>query len=325
MIRPLRGRLFLPNEEDKADVALISEHFWRKHLAADPQVIGRTLALNGVPTTVVGVIPTMPVSWWGPDCEIWTPKPFQLPGMTREQLMRGVGYLRGIGRLKPGITIEQAKAALAVLQADYRAHNPEIFDSSWTVTAVPIAEDVTGNLRPAFITLLSAVAVVLIIACSNVANLLLVRFTARRREIALRVALGASRRGLVRLFIFESTLLSLIAGAFGLLLASWIISVAPKLAGNNVPIEPTVSLHWPVFLFTFALSILTGVSIGLYPAWQSSQTNLVGGLKDGGRAISGSIGQHRVRRGLIAAQVALSVLLLAGAASVAREFFPTES
>ena len=96
----------------------------------------------------------MPLSWWGPDCEIWTPKPFQLPGMTREQLMRGVGYLRGIGRLKPGITIEQAKAALTVLQADYRAHNPEIFDSSWTVTAVPIAEDVTGNLRPAFITLL---------------------------------------------------------------------------------------------------------------------------------------------------------------------------
>ena len=320
-VRPLRGRLFLPNEEDKADVALVSEHFWRKQLAGDPQAVGRALTLNGVPTTIVGVIPTMPLSWWGPDCEIWTPKPFQLPGMTRAQLMRGVGYLRGIGRLKPGITIEQAKAALTVLQADYRAHNPEIFDSSWTVTAVPIAEDVTGNLRPAFITLLSAVAVVLIIACSNVANLLLVRFTARRREIALRVALGASRRGLVRLFIFESTLLSLIAGGFGLLLASWIISVAPKLAGNNVPIEPTVSLHWPVFLFTFALSILTGISIGLYPAWQSSQTNLVGGLKDGGRAISGSIGQHRVRRGLIAAQVALSVLLLAGAALLLASFF----
>jgi len=320
-VHPLRGRLFLPNEEQKADVALVSEHFWRKQLASDPQVLGRSLTLNGVPTTIVGVIPTMPVSWFGLDCEIWTPKPFELPGTTREMLMRGVGYLRGIGHLKPGISVEQAKAALAGLQANYRARNPEIFDSSWSVSLVAITEDVTGNLRPAFITLLSAVAVVLLIACSNVANLLLVRFTARRREMALRVALGASRGGLVRLFIFESTLLSLLAGGLGLLMASWIISVAPKLAGNNVPIEPTVSLHWPVFAFTFALSLLTGFAIGLYPAWQSSQTSLVGGLKEGGRSISGTLSQHRVRRGLIAAQVALSVILLAGAALLLASFF----
>ena len=320
-VRPLRGRLFLPNEEEKADVALVSEHFWRKQLASDPQVIGRSLALNGVPTTIVGVIPTMPVSWFGANCEIWTPKPFQLPGLTREQLMRGVGYLRGIGRLKPGVTIEQATAALSTLQASYRARNPSIFDGSWTVTLVPVAEDALGNLRPAFITLLAAVAVVLLIACSNVANLLLVRFTARRREIALRVALGASRRGLVRLFIFESTLLSLLAGGLGLLMASWIISLAPKIAGNNVPIDPNITLRWPVFAFTFGLSLLTGFAIGLYPAWQSSQSNLVGGLKDGGRSVSGSVGQHRVRRALVTAQVALSVLLLAGAALLLASFF----
>jgi putative ABC transport system permease protein len=320
-VRPLRGRLFLPNEEDKADVALVSEHFWRNQLGSDPQVLGRSLTLNGVATTIVGVIPTMPVAWFGANCEVWTPKPFQLPGMTREQLMRGVGYLRGIGRLKPGVTIEQARAALSTLQANYRARDPAFFDASWTVTAVPITDDALGNLRPAFLTLLAAVAVVLLIACSNVANLLLVRFTARRREIALRVALGASRRGLVRLFIFESTLLSLLAGALGLLLASWIISLAPKLAGNNVPIDPALSLRWPVFAFTLGISILTGLAIGLYPAFQSSQTNLVGGLKDGGRAISGSLSQHRVRRGLVAAQVALSVLLLAGAALLLASFF----
>ncbi len=319
-VRPLRGRLFLPNEEQNADVALVSEHFWRKQLASDPQVLGRSLTLNGVPTTIVGVIPTMPLSWFGPDCEIWTAKPFELPGMPREMLLRGVGYLRGIARLKPGVTINQATAALATLQQSYRLRYPGIFDSSWTPVLVPAAEDVTGNLRPAFITLLAAVAVVLLIACSNVANLLLVRFTARRREIALRVALGASRRGLVRLFILESTLLSLIAGALGLLVASWIIALAPKLAGNNVPIEPTIALQWPVFAFTFGLSLLTGLAMGLYPAWQSSQTNLVGGLKDGGRAISGSPGQHRVRRGLVAAQVALSVLLLAGAALLLASF-----
>jgi putative ABC transport system permease protein len=319
-VRPVRGRLFLPDEEQKADVALISEHFWRKQLASDPQVLGRNLTLNGVPTAIVGVIPTMPLSWFGPDCEIWTVKPFELPGMTRETLMRGVGYLRVIGLLKPGVSDEQARAALAVVQESYRVRNPGIFDSSWTPVVVPAGEDATGNLRPAFFTLIAAVAAVLLIACSNVANLLLVRFTTRRREIALRAALGSSRGGLVRLFIFESSLLSLFAGGLGLLLAWWVISAAPSLAGNNVPIEPNITLHWPVFVFTFTLSLLTGLLMGLYPAWQSSRTELVSGLKDGGRSISGSRSQQRVRRGLVTAQVAFSVLLLAGAALLLASF-----
>ena len=319
-VRPLRGRLFLPNEEENADVAVISEHFWRKQLASDPQVLGRSLNLNGVPTTIVGVIPTMPLSWFGTDCEVWTTKPFQLPGMTREMLMRGVGYLRVVGRLKPGVTSEQAKAALSVVQESYRSQYPALFDSSWTPAVVSAAEDVTGNLRPAFVTLLAAVAAVLLIACSNVANLLLVRFTSRRREIALRTALGASRGGLVRLFIFESTSLSLIAGGAGLLLAWWIISAAPKLAGNNIPLDPNLSLRWPVFVFTFLLSLGTGLILGWYPAWQSSRAELANELKDGGRAISGSRGQQQVRRGLVAAQVALSVLLLAGAGLLLASF-----
>ncbi|HEX5175780.1 MAG TPA: ABC transporter permease, partial [Chthoniobacteraceae bacterium] len=319
-VRPLRGRLFLPGEEEKADVALISEHFWRNQLASDSQVLGRSLVLNGVPTTIVGVIPTMPLSWFGPDCEVWTTKPFDLPGMSRAMLMRGVGYLRVIGRMKPGVTTEQARAALAVVQESYRVRNPGIFDSSWTPVVVPAGEDATGNLRPAFLTLLAAVAAVLLIACSNVANLLLVRFTTRRREIALRAALGASRGGLLRLFIFESSLLSLLAGGLGLLLAWWVISAAPSLAGNNVPIEPNITLHWTVFIFTFALSLFTGLLMGLYPAWQSSRTELVSGLKDGGRSISGSRSQQRVRRGLVTAQVAFSVLLLAGAALLLASF-----
>ena len=283
-------------------------------------MLGRALTLNGVPLTVIGVIPNMPLSWFGPDCEVWTPRPFELPGMTHEALMRGVGYLRVIGRLKPGVTIEQAEAALGVLQDNYRARNPGIFDATWRPVLVSAAEDVTGKLRPAFAILLAAVAAVLLIACSNVANLLLVRFTARRREIALRVALGASRRGLVRLFILESTLLSLLAGVIGLLLASWIISAAPKLAGNNVPIAPDISLQWPVFAFALALSLLTGLVLGLYPAWQSSRADLTTGLKDGGRSVSGSAGQRRVRRGLVAAQVAFSVILLAGAALLLASF-----
>jgi putative ABC transport system permease protein len=319
-VRPLRGRLFLPNEEGTADVALVSEHFWRKQLAADPQVLGRSLALNGVLTTIVGVLPTMPLSWFGPDCDVWTAKPFELPGMTRETLMRGVGYLRVIGRLKPGVTNDQAKAALVPVQESYRVQYPGLFDSSWTPAVVPASEDVTGNLRPAFRTLLASVAAVLLIACSNVANLLLVRFTSRRREIALRAALGASRAGLIRLFIFESTLLSLIGGLIGLVFASWVISAAPKLAGNNVPLEPNLTLHWPVFVFTLALSLGTGLVMGLYPASQSSRTELARELKEGGRTLAGSRGQQRVRRGLVAAQVALSVLLLAGAGLLLASF-----
>ena len=310
----------MPNEEEGADVAIVSEQFWRKQLASDPQVLGRSLTLNGVSTTIVGVIPTMPLAWFGPDCAVWTTKPFQLPGVTRAMLMRGAGYLRVIGRLKPGVTNEQAQAALEVVQHNYAAQYAGIFDGSWTPAIVGAVEDVTGNLRPAFITLLAAVAAVLLIACSNVANLLLVRFTARRREIALRGALGASRAGLVRLFILESTLLGLVAGALGLLLADWMISAAPKLAGSNVPLEPNVTLHWPVFVFTFAISLGTGLAMGLYPAWQSSRTELAHALKDGGRAISGSRGQQRVRRGLVAGQVALSVLLLAGAALLLASF-----
>ena len=215
-VKPILGRLFLPEEEMKADVAVISEHFWRSRLAADPNVLGRSLTLNGVPTTIVGVIPTMPISWFGPDLEIWTVKPFDLPGTPKDLLMRGVSFMRMIGRLKPGVTMEQAKANLLAVQESYHRQNAEKADNTWQPVLVTVPEDATGQLRPAFLTLLGAVALVLLIACSNVANLLLVRFSGRRREIALRVALGASRSGIVRLFVIESTLLSLIAAVLGI-------------------------------------------------------------------------------------------------------------
>jgi putative ABC transport system permease protein len=185
---------------------------------------------------------------------------------------------------------------------------------------VSASDDVTGDLRPAFITLLAAVGAVLLIACSNVANLLLVRFTGRRREIAMRMALGASRRGVVRLFMIESATISVIAGVIGLCLAFWIVSVVPKFAGDNVPLESHTRLHLPVLLFTLGLSLLTGVVMGLYPAWQSSRADLVEGLKEGGRAVSGSRGQHRFRRALVAAQVGLSMVLLAAATMLVASF-----
>jgi putative ABC transport system permease protein len=319
-VRPIRGRNFLPQEEMKADVALVTETFWRKRLNSDPTVLGRSIALNGVATTIVGVLPDLPISWFGRDSEVYTVKPFELPGLTRERLMRGVSFMRCIGRLKPGVSVQQARAAMPALEQSYRQQHPETADNSWASVLVTAQEDVTGNLRPAFLTLLAAVSAVLLIACSNVANLLLVRFTGRRREIALRMALGASRRGIVRLFVLESTLVSAFAGIVGLCLALWTVSIVPKLAGDNLPIESGVTLHWPVLVFTLALSLLTGFLMGVYPAWQSSHADLVDGLKDGGRAVTGSRGQQRFRRGLVAAQVGLSVVLLAGAAMLISSF-----
>ena len=319
-VKPVMGRLFLPEEEMKADVAVISEHFWKSKLAGDLNVLGRSITLNGVPTAIIGVIPTMPISWFGPDLEVWTVKPFELPGTPKELLMRGVSFLRPIGRLKPGVTLEQARANLTAVAQSYAATNAEKADASWQPQLVSVPEDVTGQLRPAFITLLAAVGVVLLIACSNVANLLLVRFTGRKREIALRVALGASRGGIVRLFVIESTLLSLLAGMFGICIALWVLPLVPKLAGQNVPLGSVSALNLPVLGFTLLLSLLTGAAMGAYPALQSSKSDLVEGLKEGGRGPAGSAAQQRFRRLLVGAQVCLSVVLLAGAALLITSF-----
>jgi putative ABC transport system permease protein len=319
-VHPILGRTFLPEEEMKADVALVSQNFWRKHLNSDPQAIGRNINLNGVATTIIGVLPNLPISWFGRDADIFTVKPFQPPGLTQERMMRGVSFLRTVGRLKPGVTAEQARSALQTLQKSYKEARPEAADNSWSPVVISAAEDATGNLRQPFFVLLGAVGFVLLIACSNVANLLLVRFTGRRREIALRMALGASRGGVVRLFVFESMLVSLIAGVVGTCLALWVVSVIPKLAGDNFPLQSGVALNAPMLLFTLALSLLTGLAMGMYPAWQSSRADLVDGLKDGGRAMTGSRGQQRFRRGLVAVQVGLSVVLLAGASLLIASF-----
>jgi predicted permease len=318
-VKPIMGRLFRPDEEMKADVAVITEHLWKSKLAGDPNVLGRSITLNGVPNTIIGVIPNLPVAWFGPEMEVCTVKPFELAGTPQDVIMRGLSFLRPIGRLKPGVTLAQAKASLTAVAQSYRAANGEKADASWQPVLVNLPEDTTGQLRPAFITLVCAVAVVLLIACSNVANLLLVRFSGRKREIALRVALGASRAGIVRLFVVEGMVLSVIAGVIGTLLALWALPWIQKLAGQNLPIALVESLNLPVLGFTIALSLLAGLVIGIYPALQSSKSDLVEGLKEGGRGTA-SPGQHRLRRVLVAAQVGLSLVLLAGAGLLMASF-----
>src|SRR3954451_21098251 len=321
-VRPLRGRTFLPQEEEGADVAVITERFWKAKLGSDPNVIGRGLTLDGVTHTIVGVIPHLPVSWSGPNADIWTTKPFIIPGFSHERMMRGTAFLRAVGRLKPGVTVGQAKAALLTLESSYRSQYPEKIDARSTTVIKTLPEDVTENLRPGFITLLAAVTFVLLIACSNVANLLLVRFSGRRREISLRMALGATRTSVLRLFVFESVLISLLAGIFGALLAWQLVPLIPRLAANFLPIEvgTVTALSLPVLAFTIALSLLTGLVMGFYPALQSSRADIVDALKEGGRGTSGSVRQQRFRKFLVAAQVALSVTLLAGASLLIASF-----
>jgi predicted permease len=322
-VRPIRGRNFLPEEEEGADVAIVSENFWRKRLGGDANVIGRALTLDGVAHTIVGVIPNMSVQWVGPNGnEVWTTKPFVILGFSHERMMRGTGFLRAIGRLKPGLSVGQARGAVGALEQSYRTQYPEKIDAQFATAIKTLPEDVTENIRPAFATLLAAVAFVLLIACSNVANLLLVRFSGRRREIALRMAIGASRASIVRLFVFESLLISAIAGVVGAFVAWRLVPLVPRMASNFLPLEANTatSLSLPVLAFTIGLSLLTGLLMGIYPALQGSQADLVDGLKEGGRGTSGSVRQQRFRKILVGAQVALSVTLLAGAALLITSF-----
>ena len=321
-VRVIRGRTFLAQEEEGADVAVVTERFWKSRLGGDPNVIGRGLTLDGVSHTIVGVIPTLPVSWTGPNADIWTTKPFIIPGFSYERMMRGTAFLRAVGRLKRGISVMQARAALQLLENSYRTQYPEKIDAKSSTIVKTLPEDVTENLRPGFATLLAAVTFVLLIACSNVANLLLVRFTGRRREISLRMALGATRASVLRLFVFESVLISLLAGIFGAVLAWQLVPFVPRLAANFLPIEQgsATAISFPVLGFTIALSLLTGLVMGLYPALQSSRADIVDALKEGGRGTSGSVRQQRFRKLLVGAQVALSVTLLAGASLLIASF-----
>jgi predicted permease len=323
-VRPILGRSFLPEEEESADVALVTKNFWQKRLGGDPNVIGRSITLDGTPHTIIGVLPDMPATWFGanPIAEVWTTKPFQIPGFSYEQMMRGAFFLRVVGRLKPGMTVPQARAALPSLEQSYRAQYPNNIDSALTTMLRTLPEDVTRNFRAGFVTLFAAVSFVLLIACSNVANLLLVRFSGRRREIALRMAIGASRTSIVRLFVFESLLVSVIGGAVGAFVAWHLVPLVPRMASNFLPLETetATNLSIPVLLFAVGLSILTGLLMGIYPALQGSHADLVDGLKEGGRGTSGSVRQQRFRKILVGAQVALSVTLLTGAALLITSF-----
>jgi predicted permease len=315
---PVVGRFFEPQEEETASAAVISESLWRERFGGDPSIIGRGLNLSGTAYTIVGVAPRLPAFW---QADVWVTQPFQLPGTSRDLLQRGVSFLNVIGRLQPGTSAESAQQELSVIGQRYRTDNAEKADSTWNFATVPMRSDIVGSARSPLFTLLSAVGLVLLLACANVANLLLVRFAGRRREIALRQALGASRWRVVRQFWMESVMVSVLAAGLGVLLALWCLPALIRLAQNFVAFSGEIQINLTVLLATLGVALLTGLLMGSYPAAQASRCDLAVVLREGGRSQTGSPGQHRVRNLLVSLQVAVSLVLLAGAALLITSFF----
>jgi len=317
--RPASGRNFLA-EEDKpggALVAILSHNLWEKQFASAPDIVGRTITLDGGSYTVVGVMgpefsfPTRQI-------DVWLPRVFEPSFLNRDAVERGSGYLSMVGRLKPGVTGKQAQSEMESIAESNRI--PEHPDAGFGVVVVPLSEVVTQGVRPTLFILLGAVGFVLLIACANVANLLLAKAAGRQKEIAVRSALGASRARLIRQFLTESVLLALMAGALGLLLASWGVDVLVSAATGNIPRAAEISVDGSVLGFTGLIALLTGVIFGLAPAVQLSKADLNDALKDTSRGSTGGLRRTRIRGVLVVVEVALSVILLIGAGLLIRSF-----
>lgn len=320
-VQPQLGRSFLP-EEDKAggaNVVLITDEYWQKHFNRDPGVVGRGLTLDNRAYTIIGVLPASYRFPYG-GTHLWTTRPFEQEGLPYELMQQGSGYLLVTGRLKPGVTLDQVNEQLKVVSARYGAAHPEKVDSNAGIFARFFQDDLVGDQRPTFFVLLAAVGAVLLIACANVANLFLVRLTARRKEIAIRAALGATRGGIIRQFLTESTLLAVIAGALGSLLAVWAVGTLARAAADLLPRAREITVDLPVLGFALVLSVLTGLIMGFVPSWQASHADVNETLKDATRGNTGGRAAGRLRSGLFVGEVALSLVLLIGAGLLLRSF-----
>jgi putative ABC transport system permease protein len=316
-VAPESGRTFLPNEERPGEdsVIVLSHRFWSRRFGADRQAIGRTIVLDGAPVQIIGV---MPASFAFPNetVDLW--KPLLLDAEAVSANNRGSHGFRVVARMQRGVTLAQAKADLDGVAAVFKDQYPGNYLRGFSVALTPLHDEVVGRAGQPLLVLLGAVGFVLLIACANVANLLLARGASRRKEIAVRTALGASRGRIVRQLLTESALMAVAGGALGLALARWGVALLIGVAPDSVPRLHEVTIDVRVMLVTAGVSIATGVLFGLVPALRASRADLNDTLKEGGR--SGAAVHGRSGRALVVAEISLSLVLLVGAGLLLRSF-----
>jgi predicted permease len=322
-IRPIVGRLFTEeeNQEGKNYVAAISALLWRSRYASDPSILGRKIRINGEPYTIVAVMPDVIPAWMEPGrhSQIWTP--FAFSDAWSESSRGGRGWAT-LARLRSGISLEQAQADLSVIAAALAAEHP--VDEGVGVTVKRLADTRVGALRPMLFLLIGAVSLILLIACVNLANLLLARNSARQRELAVRAALGAGRAGLVRQLLVETLVLSLIGGAVGLVLAQIGLASLTRMRPEELSQLASVGINWRVLAFTFLVSLVTSLLFGLAPAFMGTRLNLVDALKQGGRSGTAGRSSQRMRNMLVVTEMAMSLVLLVGATLLVRSIIRLE-
>ena len=316
-----RGRNFTKEEDalNGPPVCLLGYDIWKTRFGRRENIVGETIMLNGIGTTVVGILPEKlpgPIAF----VQLLSPWPFNPPGLTPAQLAGGAGFLQVTARLKPGVTYEQADAEIHTISQRYKQANPGRLDANNDNELRTWIEEVVGPVRPTFVMLLTAVGFVLLIACANVSSLFLGRLSARHKEIAVRLSMGATRRQLVRQFLTETAVFCVIATLLGVLLAVWSLEGIQRLLVNQLPPNTVFTLDPLTLGFTIALSVLASLLIGLVPALSASRVNLADVLKDSARGSPGGVRGTRFRGFLIVAEVTLSVVLLIGSGLLLTSF-----